>query len=67
MYLICMVVLFFYVVYQLLRNDAIFKLRVNWSLNSDERYGKYTYYGMFFPSLANWLGMRYPMDKHYKQ
>ena len=55
-----------YIIYQLFRNSAVYKIRTNWINTNDKRYNKYSYKFMNNPNKNNWFGLRYPKDKHYK-
>lgn len=60
------VILIIYTIYQLFRNEEVFKIRVMWILTDDERWSRYSYKKMFDPNLDNWFGLRWPSDKNYK-
>jgi len=55
-----------YILYQFFRNEAVYRIRMNWMHNRDSRHDKYTYSEMYKPSLKNYFGIRYPKDKHFK-
>ena len=54
-----------YCVYQLARNEAIYNIRKNWIDTNDKRHDKYSYVDMHNPCINNWIGIKYPKDKHY--
>lgn len=55
-----------YLTYQLRRNDAVYKIRVNWINTDDNRYQKYSYDYMFDPNRINWFGLKFPKDEHFR-
>lgn len=56
-----------YALYQLMRADKIDKIRGDWKEANDPRYSVYSWDDMQYPCKQNWLGFRWPKDKHYKQ
>ena len=56
-----------YSLYQLERNNEVFKIRKNWIYTDDDRWDKYSYDYMVEPNKHNWYGLRYPKDNHYPQ
>lgn len=54
------------VIYQLLRNNAVFFIRSKWTNKRDTRWYTYTYDEMFEPCKKNWYGFKYPRDKDFK-
>lgn len=54
-----------YCLYQLLRNQKVYEIRIKWIRTQDKRYGKYSYSEMFVQSAKNWFGFRWPKDEHY--
>lgn len=55
-----------YLIYQLLRNQKVGKIRLNWLDKKDPRLSKYTYEEMFLPSKKNRYGLQMPEDKDFK-
>lgn len=55
-----------YCLYQLVRNDKIYHIRINWIDTDDKRRDKYSYDEMFRPNKHNWFGLKYPNEKQYK-
>jgi hypothetical protein len=55
----------FYCLYQLVRNRAVYRIRIKWINNNDERWEKYTYDEMFDPNPSNLFGLKFPNEKHY--
>ncbi len=58
-------ILIIYFIYQLLRNDKVYRIRINWKLNDDYRYAYFSYESMLFPNKKNWFGLKYPEDNHF--
>lgn len=48
--------------YEILRNNRVYHIRVKWIQTSDNRCYKYTYQDMYFPSMDNWYGLKYPKE-----
>ena len=55
-----------YCLYQLIRNNTIYSIRTNWIETDDSRYSKYSYDYMMNPSIHNWFGLKFPLDKSFK-
>lgn len=55
-----------YLLYQLVRNEQVFKIRQKWIWHDDLRRDKYSYSEMMNPSKTNWYGLKYPKDRHYQ-
>lgn len=64
-FIICSVITL-YIVYQMVRNEVIFKIRMNWTDTRDKRWYKYSYGYMLDPRKHNWYGLKYPRDNHFK-
>ena len=60
------VVMIVYCIYQLKRNDAVYKIRNNWIKTRDPRHGTYSYDCMFDPNRINWFGLKFPKDEHFR-
>lgn len=62
----------FYLCYQLIRNEVIYKIMMKWIKEDDERCVTYfekhpnLYEDVFLPNKKNWYGFRYPKDSHFK-
>lgn len=56
----------FYVIYQLIRNNAVFKIRRKWRDRGDCRWYKYSYEDMYDPKKENYFGLQYPKEKYFK-
>lgn len=56
----------FYCLFQLLRNEAVYRIRIHWIDEDDSRHDKYSYDEMFSANKSNWFGLRWPCDKHFK-
>ena len=56
----------FYCLYQLLRNQEVFRIRTEWTYERSELWHKYTYDEMMNPSRKNWYGFKYPNEKDFK-
>jgi hypothetical protein len=54
-----------YIIYQLVRNNRIYRIRIKWSNEEDKRFELYEHNFMFNPSKLNWYGLKYPKDTHY--
>ncbi len=54
-----------YLIYQLIRNNKVAKIRRKWVLSDDSRYNKYDYDYMYKPSKHNLYGLRFPRDVQY--
>lgn len=55
-----------YCLYQLRRNEQVFKVREKWIKDHDYRWDKYSYDFMMGPKKHNWFGFKWPKDSHYK-
>lgn len=56
-----------YILYQMLRNNEVYSIRIDWIITNDKRFDKYSYDEMFNPSKKNYYGLRYPRDKHFNK
>jgi len=56
-----------YFLYQIIRIQRIFKIRMKWIKDGDRRYDTCSHKYMADPNKDNWYGFRLPMDKHYKK
>lgn len=54
-----------YSIYQLFRNEKVWKINENWFDTNDDRAITYSYDEMFDPNKSNWFGLRWPMEKHF--
>lgn len=54
-----------YCLYQLARNEKVYKIRINWINKNDPRLDKYTYEDMFRPSFKNWFGLKFPKESDF--
>ena len=52
--------------YQLIRNNAVFKIRIKWIDEDDSRHDNYTYNEMFAINKHTWYGLKYPKESQYK-
>ena len=59
-------VVIFYLIYQLVRNEAVYKMRAKWINSDDLRWHKYTYDEIMNPNKENWCGIKFPKDKDFK-
>ena len=64
--LIIWVLIMIYLIYQHIRTNKVYKIRILWGIENDSRRYKYSYKEMRRPNLKNWYGLRYPKEKHYK-
>lgn len=64
--LILLLVVAAYCIYQLIRNELVYNIRLRWIDKSDNRWYKYSYNQMFDPSPGNWFGLNWPHDSLYK-
>ena len=64
---IILFIAFIYVVYQIKRNEAVFKIRMKW-INTYQfnRHDRWSYEYMVDPNKSNWYGLKYPKEKDYK-
>ena len=53
-------------IYQLLRNEKVYKIRGKWIDSGDCRHYKYSYDEMFKASARNLFGLKYPNEKDFK-
>lgn len=59
--------LFIYSIYQLLRNQKVYKIRCKWTNDYvDEKWYKYSYDYMMKPKKHNWFGFKWPNENDYK-
>jgi len=63
--LVILVLSIIYLLYQIVRNKKVSKIRSKWIYNDDYRWHKYEYEDMLNPSFSNWLGIKYPNDKQF--
>ena len=59
------VLVFAYGVYQLIRNEFVYRIRAEWFKRDDKRWYKYSYDFMFEPSSHNWFGLKFPTEKDF--
>lgn len=59
------ILLLIYCIYQLMRNQKVYKIRIYWIIKNDPRYDKYTYDDMFKPNLKNWFGLKFPNENDF--
>lgn len=59
------VLVLIYCIYQLKRNQKVYKIRTKWINEGDPRWDKYTYDYMFKPSFKNWLGLKFPNENDF--
>ena len=55
-----------YLFYQLVRNQKIYKIRIDWINEDDPRWYKYTYGYMLYPSFRNWFGLKFASKSDFK-
>jgi len=55
-----------YCLYQLLRNEATYKIVRNWLDSDDKRYYRYSYDFIFDPSRHNRFGFQFPKESNFK-
>lgn len=55
-----------YLIWQLVRNEAVYRVRINWIKGDDSRRYRYTYHEMMNPNKENWFGIKFPKDKDFK-
>ena len=63
--LIFSVLVFLYLIYQLIREEMVFQIRVKWIESKDKRYYKYSFDYMFKPHKRNWYGLKLPFDSSF--
>ena len=54
-----------YLIYQLIRNRFIYKIRIKWIETNDNRYNLYSYDFMINPNTHNYFGLRFPKECNY--
>ena len=59
------VLVLFYFFYQLVRNQKVYEIRIDWINEDDPRRHKYTYEYMITPSFRNWLGLKFPSKSDF--
>jgi len=59
------IVMLFYSIYQLIRNNKVYDIRKKWIDAYDDRHDKYSYKYMMDANRHNWFGLRFPRDRHY--
>ena len=59
------VLVFIYSVYQLVRNEFVYRIRIKWIQKDDIRHNQYSYGRMFGPSKHNYFGFQFPTDKAF--
>lgn len=64
-FLFLSVLAFIYGVYQLIRNEFVYRIRIKWIEEDDIRWHNYSYDFMFNPSKHNWFGLKFPTDKAF--
>jgi len=64
--LIAFVVILSFLLIQLKRNSAVFKIRTKWIDNNDNRHDKYSYEEMLDTGFFNRKSWRIPKDEDYK-
>ena len=52
-------------IYQLVRNEAVFKIRKKWINNLDDRWYQYSNEQMYKPSRKNIFGLIFPNEKQF--
>lgn len=62
---IILVLVLIYCVYQLIRNQKVYEIRLGWINKGDPRFDKYTYEDMVNPSFKNWLGLKFPNENDF--
>ena len=55
-----------YCLYQLVRNEKVYKILSAWRDANDIRCSTYNYNYMFNPKKNNWFGLRWPQDNQYE-
>lgn len=56
-----------YFVYQLIRNQKVYNIRIKWLRNDElDRHMRYTYNEMMDPNKKNWYGLKFPNEKDYQ-
>ena len=61
----CSLLMVGYGIYQLFRNEKVFKIRMKWIETQDTRWHYFPYEYMLHPKKNNWFGFRFPKDEHY--
>lgn len=64
-FLFLSVLAFIYGVYQLIRNEFVYRIRIKWIEEDDIRHDQYSYDYMFNPSKHNLFGLKFPTDKAF--
>jgi len=66
-YLILTIILFIavYLIYQLIRNEIVYKIRMKWIKTEDNRYSLYSYDFMQDPNKHNYFGLKFPKECNY--
>jgi len=61
------VIILFYSIYQLFRNEKVYKIRIKWIDNDKwEVHKKYSYDDMMCANKKNWYGLKWPNENDYK-
>ena len=63
--LVCWLVIAYSALY-IYRNNKVYKIRMKWIKEGDERLFTYTYTYMLHPKLNNWFGFKIPKEEDYK-
>ncbi len=57
-----------YCLYQLIRNQKIYRIRMKWiDKRNWHSYHKYSYNDMMFPCKDNWYGLKWPTERQYTE
>ena len=54
-----------YILYQMIRNNKVLKIRLKWIADKDPRIEQYSYSKMNRASKKNWLGLIYPNENQF--
>ena len=60
-----MVFVILYLMYQLIRNHFVYKIRIKWLETEDNRYTLYSYDFMQDPNKHNYFGLKFPRECNY--
>ena len=62
-----LIVFWFYIFYQMFRNEEVYKIVTKWVDNKKyDRCEKYSYDYMMKPNRCNWYGLKWPNEKDYE-
>ena len=64
-FLVVLILGLIYWIYQLIRNEMVYRIRIKWINSNDKRHDIYSYDYMFEPHKRNWYGLKLPLDSHF--